>query len=1152
MARMSRRDFLRMSAGALAAVSAASIVDLAFLQEATDIPNPLDSYPDRDWEKVYRDQYRYDSSFTFICAPNDTHACRLRAFVRNGIVIRTEQNYDAGTYGDLYGNKVSPRWNPRGCAKGMSVPRRLYGPHRAKYPMIRKGWREWADDGFPSLSDDPSLRSKYRFDARGTDPFERMTWDKVNQYAARGLIAIAQTYSGDEGRRRLIEKDGYEPEMLEHWEDAGTRVLKMGSSLPIHGMVGKMGIFRFANMLALLDSHVRNVSPEDAKGARGWSEYTWRGDQAPGMPFVHGLQTSDVDFSDLALSRLHIQVGKNLIENKMPESHWFHDLIENGGTIVVITPEYSPPASKADYWIPVRAGLTDTALFLGITREIIEKSWYDDDFVRNFTDFPSLVRIDNLRRLRADEVFASYTPQLKEDGPSFKLQGLTKEQYGKLSDFVVWDETTGAPKAVTRDDIGAKMAGSGVRPAIEGHFQIPLADGTTVEVATVFQMYREHLQDYDLDTVEEITGAPKDLVARLAEDIATKGPVAIHMGEGINHYFHATLANRAMYLPLMLTGNIGKPGAGCHTWAGNYKGGIFQGAPWHGAGAGVYRFENPFNPVLDENSAVTSDHIEEYTSEDEPGWWNMGDRPLIVDTPAAGRKVFTGKTHMPSPTKLIWYNNANLLNVAKWHYDMIKNVNPKVDMIIDQQIEWTGSAEYADVILPANSWIEFQDKEMCGSCSNPFLQIWGGGGIDPLHDTKDDAMIFAGVAKALGDELDDRRFEDYWKFVLDGNASVYLQRILDASITTAGYKVDEILDGKFGEPGAALMLYRTYPRIPFYEQVNDNVPFYTDTGRLNAYCDLPEAIEYGENLVVHREAVEATPYLPNVIVSSSPYLRPQDYGIPASATAADMRAVRNLMLPWSEVKNTKNPLVEQGYQFLCLTPKTRHSVHSSWSVVDWNVIWASNFGDAYRQDKRLPHAGDWQLHVNPQAAKDLGIQDGDYVWIDANAEDRPYRGWKADDPFYKVARCMVRVKYNHAYPYGVTMMKHCGWMATEGTVQGHESRPDGRAVSAETGYQANFRYGSHQSITRGWAPPMHQTDTLFHKKAGAFRFIFGYEEDNHAINTVPKETLVKITLAEPGGLNGQGVWEPATTGFSPAAEAPFMQRYLNGELIAIR
>ena len=41
--------------------------------------------------------------------------------------------------------------------------------------------------------------------------------------------------------------------------------------------------------------------------------------------------------------------------------------MERGGKIVTITPEYSPPATKSDYWIPIRPA-TDTALFLGITR----------------------------------------------------------------------------------------------------------------------------------------------------------------------------------------------------------------------------------------------------------------------------------------------------------------------------------------------------------------------------------------------------------------------------------------------------------------------------------------------------------------------------------------------------------------------------------------------------------------------------------------------------------------------------------------------------------------------------------------------------------------------------------------------------------------
>ncbi len=58
---------------------------------------------------------------------------------------------------------------------------------------------------------------------------------------------------------------------------------------------------------------------------------------------------------------------------------------------------------------------------------------------------------------------------------------------------------------------------------------------------------------------------------------------------------------------------------------------------------------------------------------------------------------------------------------------------------------------------------------------------------------------------------------------------------------------------------------------------------------------------------------------------------------------------------------------------------------------------------------------------------------------------------------------------------------------------------------------------------------MHQTDTLFHKKTGSMGFVFGFDVDNHAINTVPKETLVRITKAEDGGLGGKGVWKPATT-----------------------
>src|SRR5690606_4671331 len=60
---------------------------LEYLQPVR-VTNPLSGYPQRGWEKVYRDLYRSDSTFTFLCAPNDTHNCLLHAHLKNGVITR--------------------------------------------------------------------------------------------------------------------------------------------------------------------------------------------------------------------------------------------------------------------------------------------------------------------------------------------------------------------------------------------------------------------------------------------------------------------------------------------------------------------------------------------------------------------------------------------------------------------------------------------------------------------------------------------------------------------------------------------------------------------------------------------------------------------------------------------------------------------------------------------------------------------------------------------------------------------------------------------------------------------------------------------------------------------------------------------------------
>jgi nitrate reductase alpha subunit len=137
---VSRRSFLKATAAVTGVALATDVLGLQGFKFVPEIKNPLEFYPNRDWEKIYRDQFRYDSSFTFLCAPNDTHNCLLRAYVRNGVVVRIGPTYGYNEARDLYGNKVSARWEPRCCQKGLTLGRRFYGDRRVQGVWVRKGF----------------------------------------------------------------------------------------------------------------------------------------------------------------------------------------------------------------------------------------------------------------------------------------------------------------------------------------------------------------------------------------------------------------------------------------------------------------------------------------------------------------------------------------------------------------------------------------------------------------------------------------------------------------------------------------------------------------------------------------------------------------------------------------------------------------------------------------------------------------------------------------------------------------------------------------------------------------------------------------------------------------------------------------------------
>ncbi len=441
---------------------------------------------------------------------------------------------------------------------------------------------------------------------------------------------------------------------------------------------------------------------------------------------------------------------------------------------------------------------------------------------------------------------------------------------------------------------------------------------------------------------------------------------------------------------------------------------------------------------------------------------------------------------------------------------------------------------------------------MTASVTNPFLQIFPRTPLPRIFNTIGDIDVLALTAEKLAALTGDTRFNDYWKFVRSDQTSVYLQRVLNASSNTKGYRIDE-LETKAREGVPALMNNRTYPKAVGYEQVADSRPWYTKSGRLELYREEDEFIEAGENLPVHREPVDSTFYEPNVIVAPHhEAIRPagpKDYGADPDDLSCETRCGRNVVKTWAETKSAPHPLIKDGYKFIFHTPKYRHGSHTTPIDTDMIAVLFGPFGDLHRRDKRSPFVTEGYVDIHPDDARELGVEDGDYVWIDPDPEDRPFRGWQKNKRDYEFARLLCRARYYPGTPRGVTRMWFNMYAATPGSQEGQRTRPDGLAKNPRTKYQSMFRSGSHQSATRGWLKPTLMTDSLVRKGLFGQGIGKGFLPDVHCPTGAPREAIVKITRAEPGGIEGQPLWRPAALGIRPRYESQEMKTYLAGAFV---
>ena len=202
-----------------------------------------------------------------------------------------------------------------------------------------------------------------------------------------------------------------------------------------------------------------------------------------------------------------------------------------GARLIVVDPRRVGLARQADPWLRVRPG-TDGALALAIAHVMIERGWFDREFVTRWTNGPFLVRPDDGRLLRGSDLSAGGDP----------------------SAFVGWDAASGGPVLCRpREQPGRPLA-------LAGRFPVATAAGDTLVCRTVFDLVAELCARHPPAAAEEVTGIPAGEIERAAQILWECRPVAFYAWSGVEQHTSATLIARAIAQLYALTGCIDAPG----------------------------------------------------------------------------------------------------------------------------------------------------------------------------------------------------------------------------------------------------------------------------------------------------------------------------------------------------------------------------------------------------------------------------------------------------------------------------------------------------------------------------------------------------------------------------------------------------------------
>jgi anaerobic selenocysteine-containing dehydrogenase len=376
-----------------------------------------------------------------------------------------------------------------------------------------------------------------------------------------------------------------------------------------------------------------------------------------------------------------------------------------GMKVVALDPRCSVAAAKADEWIPTLPG-TDRAFVLGMAHVLVhELERFDHDFLRDRTNAPYLVREDGFYLRDGEERAQVWDTQKQAPGP--------------------WDDTPAE------------------HMALDGTYTV---DGETVR--TGFQVWKDILEEHTPEKMSEIcTVAPEKMrriaaefieAARIGETIELEGktypfrPAALNYYRGSQSHANGLFDNITYKLFNMLAGNIDIPGG--HLGVPLDTRGFFISPGEDGL---LKPEPHQLHPAPPFKYPPDSTHLLE--------WFPIGfdagqlNAETLMDPERFGLEYY--------PEAMFIYHCNPLWNLLDT--DKIEQVMQRMNFIVALDIQETESTRWADIFLPASTYLE---TTLLACCEPP---VTTGHSVrqpvvETLGDTRDSFDIIVDLTERMG------------------------------------------------------------------------------------------------------------------------------------------------------------------------------------------------------------------------------------------------------------------------------------------------------------------------------------------------------------------------------------------------------------------